>query len=72
MDIEECVGYLIREGYTHPSLLFLGSSSAGAVNLWNAILRKPYLYKGAIFRVPFLDVLTSLLDSSQPLSNTDY
>jgi protease II len=66
------VGYLFREQYTHPSLLFVTSSSAGAVNLWNIISRKPYLYKAAIFRAPFLDVLSSLLDSTQPLSNTDY
>ncbi len=72
LDVEECVGYLLRERYTHPSLLFLSSSSAGAINLWNVIARKPYLYKGAIFRAPFLDVLSSLLDPNQPLSNTDY
>ena len=48
------------------------SSSAGAINLWNIISRKPYLYKAAIFRNPFLDVLSSLMDPSQPLSNTDY
>lgn len=72
LDVEECVGYLIREQYTNPALLFLQSSSAGAIHLWNIINRKPYLYKGAIFRAPFLDVLTSLMDPSQPLSNTDY
>ena len=72
LDVEECVGYLLREQYTHPVLLFLQSSSAGAIHLWNIINRKPYLYKGAIFRAPFLDVLTSLMDPSQPLSSTDY
>lgn len=30
------------------------------------------MYKGAIFRAPFLDVLTCLLDPDQPLSQTDY
>jgi protease II len=72
MDVEECVGYLLREQYTHPALLFLASNSAGAINLWNIISRKPYLYKAAIFRNPFLDVLSSLMDPDQPLSNTDY
>lgn len=71
-DLEECVGFLIKERFTHPSLLFLSSHSAGAIAIWNAINRKPHLYKGAIFKFPFLDVLSSLLDSSQPLSGTDY
>ena len=71
-DVEECVGYLIRHGYTHPSLLFICSHSAGAITAWNAIHRKPHLYKGTILRFPFLDVLSNLLDPSQPLSNSDY
>jgi oligopeptidase B len=63
---------MIREEYTHPSLLFISTSSAGSIAAWNAISRKPHLYKGAILRFPFLDVLNSLMDSSQPLSNADY
>lgn len=71
-DLEECVGYLIKEQYTHPSLLFLSTSSAGAIAAWNAIDRRPHLYKAVILRFPFLDVLNSLMDSTQPLSNPDY
>jgi oligopeptidase B len=40
--------------------------------VFNAINRLPHLYKGVILRYPFLDVLTSLLDDQQPLSQTDY
>lgn len=53
-------------------MLFLSTSSAGAIAAWNAIDRKPHLYKAAILRFPFLDVLNSLMDSTQPLSNPDY
>lgn len=52
--------------------MFINTSSAGAIAAWNAINHKPHLYKGAILRFPFLDVLNSLMDSSQPLSNADY
>ncbi len=50
----------------------MSSHSAGAIAVWNAINRNPHLYKGAIMNYPFLDVLTALLDNSQPLSNADY
>lgn len=33
---------------------------------------RPELFKACVLEVPFLDVLTSLLDKSAPLSQTDY
>ena len=71
-DLDECVAYLIKEEYTHPALLVLYGSSAGAVTVWNELNRHPSLYKAAVLVYPFLDVLTSLLDDKLPLSISDY
>lgn len=66
------MGYLFANEYTHPSLLVLSGSSAGAITVWNAINNNPYLYKAAILSFPFLDVLNSLLDIKLALTGTDY
>lgn len=71
-DLEECVAYLLMHGYTHPSLLFLCTHSAGAIVGWQAINSKPHLYKGLILKFPFLDVLTGLLDEKHPLAQSDH
>ena len=47
-DLAECVGYLLHNDYTHPSLLFLHGSSAGAITAFNAVNAHPHLYKGLI------------------------
>ena len=71
-DLKECVGYLLAEDYTHPSLLVLHGHSAGAITVWNAINHNPSLYKAAVLVSPFLDVLNILLDESLPLTNIDH
>lgn len=71
-DLEDIVAYLLKEKLTHPSLLFLSTNSAGAIAVWNAINRAPHLYKGVILYYPFLDILSALLDSSQPLTHSDH
>ena len=72
MDLENCVAFLLKEGYTHPNILVLHSHSAGAITVWNAINRKPHLYKAAILSYPFLDVLTTLLDDQHSLAQSDF
>jgi protease II len=71
-DLHECVAYLIKEQYTHPALLTLYGSSAGAITVWNELNRHPWLYKAAVMAYPFLDVLTSLLDDKLPLTISDH
>ena len=71
-DLEDCVAFLLKEEYTHPNILILVSHSAGAITVWNAVNRNPHLYKAAVMVYPFLDVLSALLDSSKPLSQSDY
>ncbi len=71
-DLEDCVAYLLREKYTHPSILFLESHSAGAITVWNMINKSPHLFKAVVMKYPFLDVLNTLIDPNDPLSASDH
>lgn len=71
-DLEDCTAYLIKQKYTHPSLLFLQSHSAGAIAVWNLINKSPHLFKAVVLNYPFLDVLNTLLDEADPLAASDH
>ena len=71
-DLEDCIGHLIREKYTHPSILFLQSHSAGAIAVWNMLNKAPHLFKAVVMNYPFLDVLNTLLDPNDPLAASDH
>ncbi len=63
---------LIQQGWAHPKKVFAEGGSAGGL-LMGAILNlRPDLYKGVIAEVPFVDVLTTMLDSSLPLTTGEY
>jgi oligopeptidase B len=64
--------HLIAEGYTHPSLLCGYGSSAGGLLIGSVINMKPNLLKAAVLHFPFLDPLSILLDSTLPLTESDY
>lgn len=73
LDFTACAEWLIAERLTHPNLLCAKGSSAGATLVAQACLNmRPDLFKAVILEVPFLDVLTCLLDESLPLTLTDH
>lgn len=73
LDFISCAEFLIANRITHPNLLAAKGSSAGAMMVAQACLNlRPELFRACILNSPFLDVLNSLLDSSLPLSETDY
>jgi len=71
-DLISCAQYLIAEGYTHPSLLCASGESAGATILASAMNSRPNLFKAVQLGVPFLDLRASLLDITQPLTQSDF
>lgn len=71
-DILHCAMHLVAQGVTHPELLAAESNSAGAGLLAAAINRRPELFKAAVLHAPFLDLLGTLSDGSQPLSQSDH
>jgi oligopeptidase B len=71
-DYIACAGYLINEKYTSPMGLFAMGGSAGGMLVGAVINIQPELFKGAIAAVPFVDVLTTMLDESIPLTTGEY
>ncbi len=71
-DFNDCAQYLIDEKYTNPGKLFAMGGSAGGLLMGAIINLKPELYKGVIAAVPFVDVVTTMLDESIPLTTGEF
>lgn len=71
-DFLSCSEYLIAKGYTHPNLLAARGESAGGMLVAQCLNLKPEYYRAAVLKVPFLDVINTLKDTSLPLTLTDY
>lgn len=70
-DFIACAEHLISERITHPNLLAAKGESAGGTLVAHCINMKPELFRAAILKVPFVDLMT-LTDDSLPLSVTDH
>jgi len=64
--------YLIANKYTHPNKLFASGGSAGGLLMGAIINQAPELYRGVGAHVPFVDVLTTMLDETIPLTTNEY
>lgn len=64
--------YLIKNNYGSSKLVFANGGSAGGLLMGAIINLRPDLYKGVIADVPFVDVVTTMLDSSLPLTTGEY
>mgnify|MGYP001462465551 CR=1 FL=1 len=71
-DFNSCAEELIAEGYTSSEKLFAMGGSAGGLLMGAVINLQPELYKGVIAAVPFVDVVTTMLDESIPLTTSEY
>ena len=71
-DFIACAEHLIKEGYTNKDKLFIDGGSAGGLLIGAVINMRPDLFKGAIAGVPFVDVVTTMLDASIPLTTAEY
>lgn len=71
-DFNDCAQFLIDQGYTNPEKLFAKGGSAGGLLMGAVINLRPELYKGVIAAVPFVDVVTTMLDESIPLTTGEF
>ena len=71
-DFIDCGKYLVAEKYTSPDKMFAMGGSAGGLLVGAVINYSPELFKGAIAAVPFVDVVTTMLDESIPLTTGEY
>ena len=71
-DFIACGEYLIQEKYSHPKRLFAMGGSAGGLLVGAVINQRPYLFHGVVAAVPFVDVVTTMLDESIPLTTGEF
>ncbi len=71
-DFIDCSKFLIENKYTHSEKLFAMGGSAGGLLMGVIVNENPELYKGVIAAVPFVDVMTTMLDASIPLTTGEY
>ncbi|MDH3533580.1 MAG: prolyl oligopeptidase family serine peptidase, partial [Gammaproteobacteria bacterium] len=64
--------YLIAEKYTSPEHLYAQGGSAGGLLMGAVMNMAPELYNGVTSRVPFVDVLTTMLDEDIPLTSGEW
>ncbi|HTL88563.1 MAG TPA: S9 family peptidase, partial [Leptolyngbya sp.] len=71
-DFIACAETLIQQGWTDAEHLAISGGSAGGLLMGAVINQRPELFKAAIAQVPFVDVVTTILDTSLPLSATEW
>ena len=71
-DFIACARHLIQEGYTSPEKLFAIGGSAGGLLVAVVAQAEPDLFRGLVAEVPFVDVVTTMLDPEIPLVTSEY
>jgi oligopeptidase B len=71
-DFIDCSEFLIQEKYTSPEHLYAEGGSAGGLLMGAVANMAPNLYNGIIAQVAFVDVVTTMLDESIPLTTGEY
>lgn len=71
-DFIACSLFLIEQGITSEKHLYAYGGSAGGLLMGVIVNDAPQLYKGVIAAVPFVDVVTTMLDESIPLTTGEY
>lgn len=71
-DFIDCAEFLINENYTTPKHLYAMGGSAGGLLMGAIINYRPDLWNGVVAAVPFVDVVTTMLDESIPLTTGEF
>lgn len=71
-DFIDCAHHLIQEGRTSAAHLYAMGGSAGGLLVGAVANMEPQLFRGIVAQVPFVDVLTTMLDETIPLTTGEY
>jgi oligopeptidase B len=71
-DFIACSEHLIQNNYTSPAHLYAMGGSAGGLLMGAVINMRPDLFHGVVANVPFVDVVTTMLDESIPLTTGEF
>ena len=64
--------FLVEKGYTNPNQLYAQGGSAGGLLMGAILNMKPELWNGVIAAVPFVDVISTMLDETIPLTTGEF
>ncbi|MCK5401481.1 MAG: S9 family peptidase, partial [Flavobacteriaceae bacterium] len=71
-DFINCGEFLISEGFTSSDHLYAQGGSAGGLLMGAILNMEPELWNGVIAAVPFVDVISTMLDESIPLTSFEF
>ena len=71
-DFIDCAEFLIKENYTSKEHLYAQGGSAGGLLMGAIVNLRPDLWNGVIAEVPFVDVITTMSDTTIPLTTLEY
>ena len=71
-DFAACARHLVETGWASPDTLVGEGASAGGLLIGAVANQAPELFGGLVAGVPFVDALTTMLDSTLPLTVTEY
>ena len=71
-DFIDCTQYLIDQKWSSPQHMYAMGGSAGGLLMGVILNEAPHLYNGVIAAVPFVDVVSTMLDDSIPLTTGEY
>lgn len=71
-DFVDCTKFLLEQNYADKNRVFARGGSAGGLLMGAVVNMAPELYKGIVADVPFVDVVTTMLDDSIPLTTSEY
>ena len=71
-DFIACAEHLAAEGHADPARIYAMGGSAGGLLMGAVINLRPDLFHGVVAQVPFVDVMTTMLDESIPLTTGEY
>jgi oligopeptidase B len=71
-DFIDCGEFLVKEKYAAPDQLHAMGGSAGGLLMGAVINMRPDLWAGVVAAVPFVDVVSTMLDESIPLTTGEF
>jgi oligopeptidase B len=71
-DFIDCGEFLVKEKYCAKDQLYAAGGSAGGLLMGAIVNMAPGMWRGILAAVPFVDVVTTMLDESIPLTTGEY
>ncbi len=71
-DFIDCADYLVAARFADPNRVYAQGGSAGGLLMGAIVNMRPDRFHGVVAHVPFVDVVTTMLDDSIPLTTSEY